>query len=151
MPFSFSAVDAFARGLAGVTVGTKWGARTWQVGTKGFAWERPLRKADLERLGDQTPPSGEILGVRTENLDAKDAILAMSLPGFFTIAHFNNYPAFLIELRTARASDVRVAIEQAHRAVTATRPRARRRSTRRERKSLKGRVARTRAARAHRP
>lgn len=119
MPVTLDSVHATAMKLQGVSVGTKWGNRTWLVGDKGFVWERPLRKPDLERLGDTPPPTTPIIAVSTESLDAKDALLAMELPGFFTIQHFNNYPAVLIELRKARAADVRMAIEQAHTAVAA--------------------------------
>jgi hypothetical protein len=117
MPFTLDQVHEVAISWPDVTVGPKWGMRTWMVGGKGFIWERPLRKSDLERLGDEPAPKGDILGVRTENLDAKDALLAMDLPGFFTIQHFNGYPAVLIALRQARAKDVRAAIEGAYRAV----------------------------------
>ena len=126
VPFTMDAVNACAMKLPDVTVGTSWGHRTWLVRKKGFIWERPLTKADIKRYGTTVPPSGPLLGVRTENLDAKDALLAMDLPGFFTIEHFNNYPAILIELRKARAADVRMAIEQAHRAVAASAPAKRR-------------------------
>ena len=125
MPMTFDAVDKLAMSLPDVTVGTKWGNRTWMVSDKGFAWQRPLSKADLKRLGDEPPPAGEILAVRVESLDAKDALLAMGLPGFFTIAHFNGYPAVLIALRKARANDVRAAIRDAHRTVAARAPRRR--------------------------
>ena len=117
MAMTFEDVDAFAMALPGVTVGLKWGNRTWMVGGKGFAWQRPLSKADLKRLGDETPPAGEILAVSVESLDAKDALLAIAPPGFFTIAHFNGYPAVLIALRQARTKDVRAAILDAFRAV----------------------------------
>jgi len=123
-------VDEFAKGLPGVTVGTSWGNRTWMVNDKGFAWQRPFSKADLKRFGDETPPAGEILGVRVESLDAKDALLAMELPGFFTIEHFNGYAAVLIALRKARAKDVRAAIRDAHETVAAQKPRKRARKTR---------------------
>jgi len=103
-------VAAFVMDLPGVSAGTKWGNRTWMVGDKGFAWQRPFSKADLKRFGDEAPPAGEILAVRVENLDAKDALLAMELPGFFTIPHFNGYAAVLIALKQARAKDVRAAI-----------------------------------------
>src|SRR5688572_16560716 len=103
---TFDDVDALARTLPGVTVGLSWGTRTWSVNGKGFAWQRPFTKADLRRFGDETPPAGEILGVRVENLDAKDALLAIAPPGFFTIPHFDGYAAVLIALRKARASDV---------------------------------------------
>lgn len=117
MRMTFDDVDAVARSLPGVTVGVKWGNRTWMVGDKGFAWQRPFSKADLKRFGDETPPAGEILAVRVESLDAKDALLAIAPPGFFTIPHFNGYPAVLIALRQARAKDVRAAIHDAFHAM----------------------------------
>ena len=130
---TFQDVEAIAGSLPGVTVGVKWRNRTWMIDDKGFAWQRPLTKADLKRYGDETPPQGEILALRMESLDAKEALLAMDLPGFFTIEHFNGYPAILIELRKARAKDVRTAILSAFEAVAgslpkraARRPRARR-------------------------
>jgi hypothetical protein len=125
MPMTFKDVDAFAKTLPGASLGTKWDAKTWIVGDKGFVWERPLRKSDIERWGDEPLPSGDILGVRTENLDAKDALLSMGLPGFFTIQHFNNYSAFLIELRKARTKDVKTAILEAHRVMAAKAPKPR--------------------------
>jgi hypothetical protein len=114
---NFDDVDELAISLAHVTVGARWGNRTWMVGDKGFAWQRPFSKADIKRFGDEKPPAGEILGVIVESLDAKDALLSMALPGFFTIPHFNGYAAVLIELKKARAKDVRAAILDAHRAV----------------------------------
>jgi hypothetical protein len=112
---TFDDVDAFATSLPGVTVGARWGNRTWLVKGKGFAWQRPFSKADLKRFGDETPPVGEILAVRVESLDAKDALLAIGPPGFFTIPHFQGYAAVLIALRRARAKDVRAAIRDAFR------------------------------------
>jgi hypothetical protein len=108
--------------LPNATVGTKWNHRTWLVNDRGFCWERALSKADLGRLGDTPPPSGDIIAIAVENLDAKDALLAMELPGFFTIEHFNGYPAVLVELRLARPKDVRTAIEAGWRATSAKPP-----------------------------
>jgi hypothetical protein len=122
MPMTYEDVDAFARSLPGVTVSTRWRYRTWTVNDKGFAWERPFSKADIKRFGDERPPEGEILAVLVENLDAKDALLSMDLPGFFTIEHFNGYPAVLVALRRARAKDVRVALRGAFDVAAAARP-----------------------------
>lgn len=127
---TFADVDAFAMKLPGVTVGSWWGNRTWMVSGRGFAWQRPFSKADIRRFGDETPPAGEILAVRVENLDAKDALLEIAPPGFFTIPHLQGYPAVLIALRNARDRDVRAAIKDAHAAMSALRP-ARKGATRR--------------------
>jgi hypothetical protein len=112
---TFDEVDTFATSLPGVTVGTKYGNRTWMIKDKGFAWERPFSKADIKRFGDDTPPAGPILAVRVADLDAKDALLAIELRGVFTIPHFNGYAAVLIALKQARVRDVKAAIRDAHR------------------------------------
>jgi hypothetical protein len=135
---SIDAVAKYVAGLPGVTVGARWGNRTWAVGDRGFAWQRPFSKADVKRFGDTPAPAGDILAVMVENLDAKDALLAMNLPGFFTIEHFNGFAAVLVALKVARATDVRAAIRDAHRvAVSAAmvkkpkrKPAARRRAKR---------------------
>jgi hypothetical protein len=143
MPMTLEAVNAFAMSLPGVTVGTKWGNRTWMVEGKGFAWQRPLRKADLERFGDETPPAGDILAVSVESLDAKDALLAIALPGFFTIQHFNGYPAVLIALRVARVKDVRAAIADAFQTVARTLPLRKRAAPRKRRRGTSRRARAT--------
>lgn len=71
--------------------------RQWRVKDKLFAWERPLRRADLEALGDAAP-DGAILATRVADLGAKEALLADDPDIYFTTPHFNGYPAILVRL-----------------------------------------------------
>lgn len=73
------------------------GLRQWKVRGKGFVWERPLRKADYEALGDEAP-DGPILGVRTPDVLAKEALIADDPTVYFTTPHFDGYPAVLVLL-----------------------------------------------------
>ena len=98
------------RELPDVSEGERYGHRTWSVGRKAFAWDRPFSKADLKRYSDVTPPDGPILAVRVADLGEKDAVLAAQPKGFFTIPHFDGYPAVLIQLRKVGQRALREAI-----------------------------------------
>jgi hypothetical protein len=110
---TFEDVEKIIAELPEVTEGDRHGRRTWFVGKKHFAWERPYSKADLKRFGDETPPDGAILAVTVEDLEEKEAVLSAGKRGVFTIEHFNGYPALLIQLRVVGKRVLRDAIVDA--------------------------------------
>ena len=96
--------------LPEVTEGERYGTRSWAVRGKVFAWERGFSKADLRRFGDAIPPDGPILAVRVDDLGEKEAVLQARRKAFFTIPHFDGYPAVLIQLKAVTKSALREAI-----------------------------------------
>jgi hypothetical protein len=82
----------------------------WEVHGRHFAWERPLRKRDVDELGDAAP-IGPILGVRVAEPEDKQGLIGSNPDAFFTISHFANYPAVLILLE-------RISLEQLREVLT---------------------------------
>ncbi len=107
---SVDEVAQVAMALPEVTVGERYGNRTWFVAGKAFAWERPFSKADIKRFGDEAPPAGPILAVRVEDLSEKEAVLAANPKAFFTIPHLDGYAAVLIQLKLVGKRALREAI-----------------------------------------
>jgi hypothetical protein len=81
------------------------GLLAWDVKDKTFAWERPLRRGDLQALGD-TAPKGPILAARVPDLGAKEALLADDPDVYFTTPHFNGFPAILVRLDRVPVPDL---------------------------------------------
>jgi hypothetical protein len=86
--------------------------RQWRVKDKAFVWERPLRRADVEALGNEAP-DGPILGARVEHLGDKEALLAEDPGVFFTTPHFDGYPAVLVRLDRIAPEDLQELIVEA--------------------------------------
>ena len=94
---SWDDVRRIALGLPETSEHVTYEHPSWKVRGKLFAWERPLRPADLRALGDAAP-SGPILGARVEHLVAKEALLADAPEVYFTTPHFDGYAAVLVRL-----------------------------------------------------
>jgi hypothetical protein len=103
-------VGHVAMELPEATEGERHGNLTWYVGGKAFAWVRPLTKADIKRFGAIAPPTGPIVAVRVADLMEKEALLASSSKGLFTIPHFDGYAAVLLHLKTVTNRAMREAV-----------------------------------------
>jgi hypothetical protein len=99
-------VRRYALALPGVTESVSRGNAAWLVNKKFFAWERPLLKSDLKALGDGAP-TGEILGLRTADLEMKEALLRSDPRVIFTTPHFDGYAAVLVQLGKLSANDLK--------------------------------------------
>jgi hypothetical protein len=82
------------------------GEPAWKVKDKTFAWVRPLRKGDLEALGDEAP-EGPILGARVEHEGAKLALIESDPAVYFTIPHFDGFSAVLVRLEVIELDELR--------------------------------------------
>jgi hypothetical protein len=77
----------------------------WRVRGKLLVWERPLRRRDLEELGESAP-QGPILGARVPDEGAKRALVADAPDVYFTTSHFDGYPAVLVQLDHIEADEL---------------------------------------------
>ena len=105
-------VRRMALALPETSEGTSWGNVSWRVRGKPFVWERPLRRADLEALGDAAP-AGSILGARVEHVGAKEALLADDPDVYVTTPHFDGYAAILVRLDEIGLDDLEEVIVEA--------------------------------------
>jgi hypothetical protein len=69
----------------------------WRVKDKLFAWERPLRRTDIEALGARAPADPP-LAARVPDLGAREALIADAGDVYFTTPHFDGYPVVLVRL-----------------------------------------------------
>lgn len=90
-------VRRIALGLPETSERESRGNLDWRVRDKSFVWERPLRKGDIEALGDRVP-AGHVYAARTADEGVKAALIADDPLIYFTTPHFDGYPAILFEL-----------------------------------------------------
>lgn len=109
---SWNDVRRLALALPETSEGTSYGNAAWTVKKKLFAWERPLRRADLEALGERAP-SGPVLGLHTADLEMKEALIAHDPRVFFTTPHFDGYSAVLVQLEKIKVKELKDALLEA--------------------------------------
>ena len=89
-------VDAICRALPEVELGTSWGdVTTYKVRDKGFLLYRPPHKSAID------PETGEmyddLLVIMTPTAAEKAALVEDESTPFFTIEHFRNFSAVLVQ------------------------------------------------------
>ena len=91
------------------------GGAGWRTADGLFVWERGPSKTDIAALAelDRSWPEGAVVGVRTDGLDGKEALLESFPDAFFTIPHFDGYPAVLVRLDAIGADLLREVITDA--------------------------------------
>ena len=109
---SWDDVARIALALPEVAEGTTYGSRSWKVGGKLFVWERPLRGTELAQLGEAAP-TGEIVGARVPDEEAKHALVESEPEIYFTTPHFDGNPSVLILLERIPVADLEEAIVEA--------------------------------------
>lgn len=95
-------VRAIARGFPGVTErvdGTR-GEVSWRTASGVFVWQRGPSGRDLQQLDalGRVWPDGDVVGARTDGEQGKLALIETYPGAFFTIPHFDGYPAVLVRL-----------------------------------------------------
>jgi hypothetical protein len=108
----WSDVKRLALRLPGTSETTSYGNAAWAVAKNVFAWERPLGRADVAALGDAAP-TGPVLGIRTADLEMKEALLAWDRDVFFTTPHFDGYAAVLVRLDAISLKQLEQALQEA--------------------------------------
>lgn len=88
------------------------GHLSWRIKDKTFAWERPLRRGDLEALGADAP-TGQVLAAHVADLGVKDALVADNPDVYFTTPHFNGYRAILVRLDRIKPGELDELITEA--------------------------------------
>jgi hypothetical protein len=74
-------------------------------------FENPISPRSPKSVGDA--PSGPILGVRVADLEMKEVVLASDPLVYFTIPHFDGYPALLVRLPKIKGKALKEIIVEA--------------------------------------
>lgn len=109
---SWADVGRFALALPEVTQSTDTNGFKWEVRRTYFAWERPLRKRDVDLLGDGVP-AGPILGVRVASLDDKRGLIGSNPDAFFGFPQSVDHPSVHVLLDHVSLEQLREVVTDA--------------------------------------
>jgi hypothetical protein len=111
---SYAEVEAFALTLPESTSTPSYGgAPALRVNKKMFARLRAEMADDVDDLTGE--PFGEVLMVGVQDLGEKEALLSDDPRAYFTVAHYDGYPAVLVRLRFADLAELRELLIEAWR------------------------------------
>ncbi|CAN5794526.1 MmcQ/YjbR family DNA-binding protein [soil metagenome] len=85
------------------------GRSQWRVKDKPMVWERPLRRSDVEALGEAYPNGP---GARVPDVGVKEALLSDG-DVYFTTPHFDGYPAILVQLDNVSIEELEELVTEA--------------------------------------
>lgn len=91
------------------------GGASWRTPAGMLAWERPPSRHDLEQLQalGREWPEGTVIGIRVDGEQAKAALIETYPDAFFTIPHFDGFPAVLARLDVLDAQLLREVLTDA--------------------------------------
>ncbi len=103
---TYADIEALALTLPETTVGPSYGgAPALRVNKKMFARLRGEMADDIDELTGE--PYGDVLMVGVGDLGEKEALLTAEGDAFFTVPHYDGYPAVLVRLDRADETEVR--------------------------------------------
>ncbi|MFC1406437.1 MULTISPECIES: MmcQ/YjbR family DNA-binding protein [Streptacidiphilus] len=105
-------VRRIALALPGTSEVVSRGNAQWRVKDRNFVWDRPLRRTDVEALGDRAP-QGPIVAARVPDLGVRQALISGDPKVYFTIPHFDGFPAVLVLLDRIGTAELRELIVEA--------------------------------------
>ena len=92
-------VRRLALDLPGAVEDASGATTAWRVGSRAFAWERHLRRSELELLRE--PVQQPALGLRVVDPGARAAWLQEQPHVFFLVPHYEPYPMVLVRVERA--------------------------------------------------
>ena len=103
---SYQEIEEFALGLPETSSTPSYGgAPALRVNKRMFARLRGEMADDTDELTGA--PYGDVLMIGVADLGEKEALLAADGDAYFTIAHYDGYPAVLVRLDRADAEELR--------------------------------------------